>query len=227
MEATRTLRVPAVLYTGAAGDGAFLLLEQLDFVGGVDGGKFGSLLAQLHSAPTSVNCFGFNMDNMIGGTPQLNTWSTRGGTAGWVDFFGQCRLAPQLRLTRDAEAQRLGERLMSRLPTFFDDLPEIMPSLIHGDLWSGNVGSVEGGCPAVWDPASYYGHAEAEFGMSWCATCFTPAFWAAYHAVRPRSVGWERRQRLYRLYHVLNHWSLFGSGYRDESLSLLTNLAGE
>jgi fructosamine-3-kinase len=75
----------------------------------------------------------------------------------------------------------------------------------------------------VADPACYYGHHEAEFGMSWCAG-FSPAFWDAYHSVLPRSPGFEDRHKLYTLYHYLNHYVLFGGGYAGNCLRLFQNL---
>ena len=99
---------------------------------------------------------------------------------------------------------------------------EIRPSILHGDLWSGNIASVDGQ-PAIFDPASYYGHSEAEFGMSWCAG-FGRSFYEAYFAVLPKQPGFENRRLLYMLYHYLNHSNLFGSGYMAESRQLIERL---
>lgn len=116
-------------------------------------------------APPPADCveassgrFGFAVDNTIGGTPQRNGWSDGVGTSAWVAFFRQRRLEPQLALTRDAALQALGKRLCARLPELFADLDEadVRPSILHGDLWSGNVGAA-GGAPCVFDPAAYYG----------------------------------------------------------------------
>ena len=96
--------------------------------------------------------------------------------------------------------------------------------MLHGDLWSGNVAAV-GGEPCIFDPASYYGHHEAEFGMSWCAG-FSGDFWDAYHALIPKAPGFEERQQLYLLYHYLNHYNLFGSGYYGQCESILRRLGG-
>lgn len=64
---------------------------------------------------------------------------------------------------------------------------QVTPSVLHGDLWSGNISSVDGQ-PAIFDPAVYYGHSEAEFGMSWCAG-FSRDFYAGYHEVIPEQPG--------------------------------------
>ena len=172
-------------------------------------------------AEAAAGRFGFPVDNTIGGTPQRNGWSAGVGTAAWVDFFREQRLLPQLALAREPALQRLGDRLCARLPALFAGV-EVRPATLHGDLWSGNIAAVAG-APAVYDPASYYGHAEAEFGMSWCAS-FAPAFWAAYHAVLPRQPGFDRRAKLYALYHYLNHYNLFGGAYYTSAAALLQQL---
>jgi len=243
LASTRTLRVPQVLHTAANenSSGAYLLLEHLQLAPALDQAALGTLLARLHATPAPTGGrFGFECDNTIGGTPQLNGWSSEGGTAGWVEFYANRRLRPQLARTRDSLAMRLGERLIERLSAFFDGVPELQPSLIHGDFWTGNVGAANGQ-PCVYDPACSYSHSEMEFGMSWCIN-LSPAFWHAYHAVLPRQPGWEQRQKLYkcalrrwrhlsqltrcdRLYHYLNHWSLFGGGYEQQAMALLHELA--
>jgi protein-ribulosamine 3-kinase len=98
----------------------------------------------------------------------------------------------------------------------------VTPSVLHGDLWSGNMATANGR-PAVFDPAVYYGHSEAEFGMSWCAS-FGQAFYNAYFEVLPKSPGFEERRNLYLVYHYLNHYNLFGSSYLTESERLLRRL---
>ena len=202
-----------------------------------DQAELGRSLAKLHSHPAGDR-FGFEVDNTIGGTPQQNGW-----LSDWVEFFVKRRLQPQLKRTQDAEAQRLGELVIARIPSLFAGL-HVKPSLLHGDLWSGNIGGhwphaasntaasgngapvarASVGSPVLIDPACYYGHSEAEFGMAWCAT-FSPAFWEAYHAIIPRQPGEEERRRLYTLYHVINHWNLFGGGYREKAFGLLHSLA--
>lgn len=154
--------------------------------------------------------FGFQVDNSIGGSPQRNTW-----TQSWPDFFREHRLQPQLEASGSAELQRLAEPLLESLDRLFAGIT-LCPALLHGDLWSGNVaGSGQG--PVVFDPATYYGHAEAEFGMSWCAG-FGRDFWEAYHAVLPRDPGWEGRQELYTLYHKLVGDQGY-MGYEDPSIA--------
>lgn len=86
----------------------------------------------------------------------------------WVEFFRERRLRHQLKIAGDGRLNELGEELCEHLELFFEGL-EIRPSVLHGDLWSGNYAAVDGKA-AIFDPATYYGHHEAEFGMSWCAS---------------------------------------------------------
>jgi protein-ribulosamine 3-kinase len=229
LSATHTLRVPAVLHAGPVADGAMIALEYLELQARVDQARLGTLLGQMHlAAPApgsraAAGHFGFDCDNTIGGTPQVNTWSQETGVKGWVAFYRDRRLLPQLRLTRDAAIQRLGDKLMSQhLEALFSDVDDIKPALLHGDLWSGNIHSVDR-TPCILDPACYYGHAEAEWGMSWCAG-FTAEMYDTYHALVPRSPLFSQRAQLYRLYHYLNHHNLFGDGYRSNCIALLESL---
>ena len=96
-------------------------------------------------------------------------------------------------------------------------MKKIKPSILHGDLWSGNMAATREkrtglDKAVIFDPACYYGHSEAEFGMSWCAN-FTEQFWGAYREIVPEEPGWKERWELYKLYHYLNHFNLFGSSY--------------
>ena len=191
-------------------DADFLLLEDLapaqrrpDFWE-----TLGRQLAALHhhTAPR----FGFPHDNYIGSTPQPNPWTEDG-----YAFFAEQRLLFQARLAHrrgllPAEDLRRVERLAARLP---DLVPPQPPSLIHGDLWSGNVVPDNRGQPALIDPAAHYGWAEAELGMTQLFGGFPETFYRAYEEVRPLAPGWRERLPLYNLYHLLNHLNLFGEGY--------------
>ena len=99
---------------------------------------------------------------------------------------------------------------------------DVQPATLHGDLWSGNIASADGE-PCIFDPASYYGHHEAEWGMSWCAS-LGPGFWEGYRSLIPKEDGFEIRSDLYELYHKLNHFNLFGGFYSTEACGLLSRL---
>ena len=120
--------------------------------------------------------FGFTVDNTCGDTPQPNGWMDD-----WVQFFTERRIRHQLRLARDAQLSEFGDLICEKMPEWFEPCGVITPSILHGDLWSGNIGTVDGK-PSVFDPAVYYGHNEAEFGMSWCAG-FSQSVYDAYFDV--------------------------------------------
>lgn len=191
------------------------------------GERLGRALAALHAAtPPGGGRFGWHRDNYVGATPQRNGWSTSGGLDGWIEFHGERRLAVQ----RDLLAQdhpdlaRLVDEVITRLPRFFDDGHWPVPSLIHGDLWSGNRGSLGDGTPVVYDPAVSVSDAEAELAMMALFGTWPAGFADAYAEVRPMAPGHLRRRPLYQLYHLLNHAVLFGGGYVAEAAACARQL---
>lgn len=193
------MRVPAPLRHGVAGDRAYLLLELLDLSGGKHFTALGRMLAAMHRR--TGERFGWARDNYIGSTPQANAWRDD-----WSKFWLECRLEPQLELAR-----RNGFRIA--LPSMkWLEGHRPMPSLLHGDLWSGNAGFTPEG-PVLFDPAVYYGDREADLAMTELFGGFPRAFYEAYHAAWPLEEGYERRKHLYNLYHLLNHLNLFGGRY--------------
>ncbi len=211
---TGTIGVPLPLAAGAGEDGAFLLMEYLE------AGRrrpdyweiFGRELAALHLAPREPmpgGRFGFPTDNYIGLTPQQNA-----PMDSWADFFRERRLLPQMKLAWGAldegtrrSLSRVAERLDSLLPE-----PEL-PSLIHGDLWSGNAVTGPDGRAWIVDCAAYVGHFEAELAMTELFGGFPERFYLAYNEVNPIDRDYASRRDLYNLYHLLNHLNLFGPAY--------------
>ncbi|CAJ1949974.1 unnamed protein product [Sphenostylis stenocarpa] len=220
MYETGTIRVPKPYKFGPLPTGgSFIIMEFIQF--GASRGyqsELGRKLAEMHKAGKSSKGYGFDVDNTIGSTPQINTWSSD-----WVQFYGDHRLGYQLKLLLDQFGDRTiyekGQRLVKNMGRLFTNV-EIEPCLLHGDLWSGNISSDKNGEPVILDPASYYGHSEAEFGMSWCAG-FGGSFYNSYFEVMPKQPGFEERRDLYMLYHYLNHYNLFGSGYRSSAMSII------
>lgn len=171
--------------------------------------ELGEQLASVHGHRGP--CFGFTTDNFCGLTPQRNTQMTNGH-----EFFAVCRLLPQGerafdqgRLSRP-EMRQL-ERLCQRLP---DLLPEQPPSVIHGDLWSGNALFDTRGCGALIDPAVSWSWAEADLALTHLFGGFTDSFYRGYENVRALDPGFSARVPVYNLYHLLNHLNLFGESYR-------------
>jgi protein-ribulosamine 3-kinase len=222
---TGTLRVPEVYHYGplSSGEAAFIVMEELTLETVYGQSVLGRSLAEMHLAePAAAQAregkFGFDVENTIGGTLQPNGWMDS-----WVEFFRERRLRHQLLLTGDSELLRVGDRVCERMDDLFASCGDVKPSILHGDLWSGNINAAAG-VPVVFDPACYYGHHEAEFGMSWCAG-FTPNFWAAYRDLIPKAPGFKERHNLYTAYHALNHYNLFRGGYKAMALACLNRLA--
>ena len=169
----------------------------------------GRALARMHRTISPRH--GFEADNYIGSTRQPNPWAESG-----VAFFAEHRLGFQLRLARDggrladADAARI-ESVIRRLPAL---LPEGEPaSLLHGDLWSGNVHARADGVGCILDPAVYFGFREADLAMTRLFGRLPRSFYDAYQETWPLPDGAEQRVDLFNLYHLLNHLNLFGAGY--------------
>lgn len=180
--------------------------------------RFGQGLAELHM-DCGAEHYGFPNDNFIGLTPQPNRWGDD-----WVAFFRDRRLGHQLKLAERkgylGELQTRGRRLLERLPEFLHD-PAELPTLLHGDLWSGNYLCSADGDPVLIDPAAYYGRREADLAMMKLFGGFPPALFEAYEEVWPLADGSEDRIAIYQLYHLLNHLNLFGGGYAGQCLEIL------
>ncbi|GKA06475.1 protein-ribulosamine 3-kinase, chloroplastic [Tanacetum coccineum] len=220
MYETKSIRVPKPYKVGALPTGgSYIIMEFIEF-GSSRGDQaiLGRKLAEMHKAAKSEKGFGFHVNNTIGSTPQINTW-----TSDWIEFYSEHRLTFQLKLAQqqfgDSAIYEKGQRLVKNIGALFEGVT-IEPCLLHGDLWSGNISSDKNGEPVILDPACYYGHNEAEFGMSWCAG-FGWSFYKAYFEVMPQQPGFEKRRDLYLLYHYLNHYNLFGSGYRSSAMSII------
>lgn len=184
--------------------------------------QMGRNLAELHKA-TQKNQYGFEENNYLGTSPQKNNW-----TDNWLQFWREQRLGFQLNLyaektNKDDPLLKAGEELLSDLDLLLGTITEAAV-LLHGDLWSGNAAANETGEPIIFDPASYYGHREAEIGMMRLFGGFGQTCEAAYAEVWPLEEGAEERIMLYRLYHELNHLNLFGSGYYQTCLSTISQL---
>jgi len=224
MADTRTIRVPRPLCTGTASGRSYIVMEHIAFGGhGSDGTReAGRQLAAMHRA--SRQGFGWDRDNTIGSTPQPNKPEND-----WVEFWGRHRLGFQLGLAaRKGHRGRLqdqGERLLEALPVLLDHDPA--PSLLHGDLWGGNLAFDSDGHPVIFDPAVYYGDREADVAMTELFGGFGWDFYAAYNEAWELDSGYPTRKVLYNLYHILNHLNLFGTGYLGQAQSMMDRLLAE
>jgi fructosamine-3-kinase len=217
--ATATLRVPRVLACGIESSAGYLLLEWIDLAASGDWAAAGRQLARLHAC-TRPN-FGWPRANTIGGSPQFNAPS-----ASWAVFYRQQRLRPQFALTAARGLQRLAA-LEAKACAAADALLDAhapQASLLHGDLWRGNLAFDEYGQAVVFDPATYCGDAETDLAMSRLFGGFAESFYRAYADERPLLPGAGARLTLYQLYHVLNHANLFGGGYVAQAIAMIEQL---
>jgi fructosamine-3-kinase len=220
MFATNTIRVPKPICWGTSGDSGYIVLEWLAMGSGntKSWAEMGRKLAAMHKA-TSQNGFGWEMNNTIGSTPQINTW-----TADWVEFYCKHRLGYQFQLAR----RRGGnfpkqDELLAAIPELLAE-HEVQSSLVHGDLWGGNAGCTVSGESVIFDPATYYGDREVDIAMTELFGGFPAAFYQGYNEVFPLDAGYENRKTLYNLYHILNHFNLFGGGYGSQANRMIEQI---
>ena len=219
---TETIGVPNVLGLGTDQNISFLLLEYLEAAPETDRywEVFGRELAELHRADCRhlAENFGFPEDNYIGATIQKNTIMMN-----WIDFFRECRLLPQMRMADryfDSGIRKLCTKLLDHLEDYLSE-PEF-PSLIHGDLWSGNAAPGPDGKAWIFDPAAYVGHYEAELAMTELFGRYPEKFYRAYHEIIHIDSSYQDRRNLYNLYHLLNHLNLFGGSYLSSVKQILS-----
>lgn len=222
IESKQSIRVPRVICSGVESSRSYLILENLSLSSGRRGSaeQFGHQLAALHKNTSKK--FGWVRENTIGSTPQINTGANK-----WIVFWKEQRLGYQLNLAKQNGVSNSlyekGEKLLSNLGSLFVDY-EPAASLLHGDLWSGNYSYLEDGAPVIYDPAVYYGDREADIAMTELFGGFPREFYDAYNEVWPLDKGYQQRKTLYNLYHVLNHYNLFGGGYAMQAENYINSL---
>lgn len=221
---TQTIRIPQPICWGTANDSAYIVQEYLEL--GRGGGtaaweEMGRNLAAMHKA-TSSKGFGWKLNNTIGSTPQINTW-----TSDWAEFFAEHRIGYQLKLAKRRGGNfSQGEVLLKAIPELLANYHP-QPSLVHGDLWSGNASVTVSGEPTIFDPATYYGDREVDIAMTELFGGFPAAFYRAYNEVWPLDSGYESRKTLYNLYHILNHFNLFGGSYESQANRMINQILGK
>lgn len=215
------LVVPRPIGSWLLPSGAVLVLPWLELSSG-DQTALGRGLACLHgqSAAVGPGRFGWHRNGFIGSGRQPGGWSDR-----WGDAFVDLRLRPQI-----SAAARWGLQLDDLLPLLQAiaehlNALELQPSLVHGDLWGGNAGSLNDGRGAIYDPAAYWADPEVDLAMTRMFGGFSTSFYDAYAEVIPQRSGARQRVDLYNLYHVLNHANLFGGSYQQQSRDMLKALA--
>jgi fructosamine-3-kinase len=240
MRATQTIRVPEPICWGTEGNSAYIVLEWLDL--GSRGGEraweeMGRKLAAMHkytpASPPLLRVgekanstllrrgFGWDINNTIGSTVQINNW-----TVNWAEFWAERRIGYQLKLARRRGGHfPQGERLLEVIPELLAG-HEPQPSLVHGDLWGGNAGVTSAGEPVIFDPAAYFGDREVDIAMTELFGGFPTEFYRGYNQVWPLDLGYEKRKTIYNLYHILNHFNLFGGSYASQANQMINRILG-
>ena len=220
MYATQTITVPQPVCWGAANDSTYIVLQWLDLGGGNSQSwtEMGRQLAAMHRVGISNN-FGWERNNTIGSTPQINT-----ETDNWADFFAEHRIGYQLKLAKRRggsfpDTNKIANAVRNKLA---DREPQA--SLVHGDLWSGNAAISSDGSPVILDPATYYGDRETDLAMTELFGGFPAAFYRGYNEAWQLDSGYQYRKSIYNLYHVLNHFNLFGGGYANQAKRMINDI---
>lgn len=218
LRSTGVLCLPEVLVTGETPSGIGFLVQEF-----IDQGKpkpdsaakFGKALADLHKQ--HKDRFGLDHDNYIGRLPQSNKQHKS-----WTNFFVGERIQPQLKMA--ADSGRLGKETIAHFESMYKLLPDVFPdeppSLLHGDLWSGNYFYDENGKAVIYDPAVYYGHREMELAFTHLFGGFPSDFYSAYEAAYLLEPEFYERKDIYNLYPLLVHTNLFGGSYASQVKSI-------
>jgi protein-ribulosamine 3-kinase len=214
------IRIPEVILYNHE----FILLE---FISSITKEKdffeeFGRKFAHMHEH--TADDFGFYEDNYIGSTPQINI-NNESIKKDWISFYFNNRLLYQFKLAEkngyaDSEFRKAFAKTADKIESILAGSDEA-PTLLHGDLWSGNYMADEKGEACLIDPAVYYGNREADLAMTRLFGGFPGSFYKSYHEVYPLKEGWEYRENIYMLYHVMNHLNIFGRGYYAQALQLM------
>lgn len=212
------VKVPQVFEVGEYAGASFLLMEWIQ-PGSGNQADAGRQLARLHGCTEQQ--FGFFEDNYMGILPQRNTWHES-----WWDFFIKERIRVQVKLAEEGNRWNAWreQRLQSLLERFYQENHEkiIVPSLLHGDMWSGNLLFTETGVPVFLDPAAYYGDREMDLAMVNLFGGFRSDFLAGYQEYLPLAPDWRKRQPVYQLYYLLAHLNMFGESYGQAVDQILT-----
>ncbi|WP_066118339.1 fructosamine kinase family protein [Geminocystis sp. NIES-3709] len=217
---TNTIVVPKPICYGISGNNSYLVLEYIN-LGRGDSRSWplmGQKLALLHQVKIEKP-FGWYINNTIGSTSQINDWKDS-----WADFFAEKRIGYQLILgnRRGGNFKNSQEIIEKVRESLFNHHPK--PSLVHGDLWSGNAGFTHSGEGTIFDPACYYGDREVDIAMTELFGGFPSTFYEGYNQQWSLDKGYNQRKNIYNLYHILNHFNLFGGNYEIQAKRMIKEI---
>ncbi|XP_076809858.1 ketosamine-3-kinase-like isoform X1 [Clavelina lepadiformis] len=245
------VKAPKPIKVFGRGDNSFFVMEYLEINPVIKkAALLGEKLAQLHlqnenlriqdvknrsilGRRTSqfVDKFGFDVSTSCGLVSTNNEWADD-----WLTFYARNRLKPQIDLVvstfQDRKVASFWSGIERLLPKIFIDDLNIIPSLLHGDFWEGNIGEIvnTGKTEAesqlcIFDPASFYGHSEFDLALLHLHGGFHSQFFEAYHNILPKLPGFEKRLKVYMLFHILNGWNHFGSGFQTSTIALMKEIS--
>ena len=214
------LEIPITLNLSKESELSVLTMNWIDMQQG-DQTKLGEGLARLHrvSAEKNTGKFGWAKNGFIGSGIQIGGWEEE-----WGKSFVLLRLLPQLEIAekwgiKNSEYSNLLENLID-----FLNQHNPKPSLVHGDLWSGNAATNASGLGVIFDPAAWWADREVDIAMTYLFGGFSSEFYKGYEKVWPLSNTAKYRYCIYNLYHLLNHANLFGGGYKEQCQSQIKEL---
>ena len=206
------LVVPEVVLFKKIKDIEILLIEWIDMQN-IDQRMLGKGLGEMHlnSAEFNPKSFGYPIEGFIGTTEQKQGWENN-----WIDCFLNLRIIPQISILKsyvlDSETiKKVVEKIKLELVNH-----KPINALVHGDLWSGNIGTDKRGKGVIFDPASWWADNEVDIAMTKLFGGFRKEFYEEYHKIFPRKEGFENRIIIYNFYHILNHANMFGGSYLDQ-----------
>ena len=213
------VRIPEPVSIGKTQNTAYFVMEYIELSSEINHELAGDAVAEMHELEHTR--FGWDQNNFVGATVQQNSWHS-----GWADFYWNCRLEPQLigavesgfGLLENA-IEPLREKTLGIL-----ERHNVTPSLLHGDLWHGNISMSTDSEIVLYDPAVYWGDPEADIAATKLFGGFNETFYRKYYERIPLQEGAEDRQPLYQLYYWLNHLNQFGQNYLEQSLNCISDL---
>ena len=212
--AKSTFKIPKPIAFGTLENYDYLILEYIHPGNSINWEMFGEKLAHLHNLTNPK--FGLDYDNYIGSLLQKNSYKNS-----WEEFYTNHRILYLTSVARDKELLNKSdcieiEKICAKLE---DIIPKTDPSLIHGDLWSGNLISDKNNYPVLIDPAVYYGHPEMDWAMLSLFGNYPTAAMEKYNEIKTMEKGFEKRKEIHQLYPILVHLILFGSGYYESVIN--------
>lgn len=208
LASTETFKTPKVKGVGELNEYTYLLMEFIDAEEKVPDfwSLFAENLGKLHQS-TAEN-FGLAEDNYLGSIPQQND----GNHTNAADFYIEKRLIPQFKL---AQEKGYDFKTDAFFKTLSEEIPNEPPALIHGDLWNGNYMTSAKGKPCLIDPAVAYAPREIDLAIMKLFGGFPKEVYKTYHSLFPLATDWEKRIKIWQLYHLLFHLNVFGSSYYE------------